>query len=67
MAATLIDVQSRTASGLDAFAGTWSREVPPASGHTMATVHAATVTVSTTAYVRKHRNGISGGPQEGSS
>jgi hypothetical protein len=67
MAATLIDFQSRTASGLDAFAGKWSREVPPASGHTMATVNVATMNVSPTAYVRKHRIGIHGGPQEGSS
>ena len=53
--------------GVVAFAGKWSREVPPTSGHTMATVNVATMNVSPTAYVRKHRIGIHGGPQEGSS
>lgn len=68
MTATLIDIQSHTASGLDAFAGRWSREVLPASGHAVATTKVATMNVSAPiAYVHKHRNGITGGPQEGSS
>lgn len=66
MAATLIDVQSHTASGLDAFAGKWSSEAVPASGHVV-TATVATMNVSAPiAYVRKHR-GIAGGSPEGSS
>ena len=68
MATTLTETQSLMASGLGACTGEWSVEAVPTFGYKTKTAYeTAAPAYAWSAIVRKHRNAISGRPQEGSS